>query len=394
MEVAGYNQIPIKYYSVRLSPEYDYYNCLYSVLAVARNITKNKIAEYELRNSEERFRAVWESSLDGMRLTDMNGTILGVNNAFCNLVGMEEKELIGKSLYETYNLEGKDLERSLKTYKKRFTGNGFIERRISKSKLSNGRELDLDVSYSLMELNTEYVLLAIFRDISESKKAEEELRKAEKLAAIGKMSAYLSHEIKTPLSSVKMNVDMLYKNLSLPENQKKSFAIIRKEVNRLDKLLKDVLQFSRQRESYFINVSLYSLIIGIKDLIAPSLKEKNIEFINKVSSEFIKGDHQKLKTALLHLFENAVDSITGPGEIEVSTKKIDNNVCLFIRDTGCGIPVPEKIFDPFFTTKTTGTGLGLPITKNIITEHNGIIKLVSSKNGETIFEIIFPLIQV
>ncbi len=229
-------------------------------------------------------------------------------------------------------------------------------------------------------------------EITQRKLAEEELRKADRLATIGKMSAVLAHEIRNPLNSIKINADILHETAALTENQKKRIKIIRKEVERLNNLVKDVLMFSRQSELVLIDLSLKNLVDGLYQQIMNILEEKKIDFINSVGDVRIKGDFEKLKQVFLNLILNSIDAIFEDGRIEISSV-IDNGsgkIYISVADNGCGVANPDKMFDPFYTSKNLGTGLGLSISQNIIKQHNGELVLHSSKPGETVFHIILP----
>ncbi len=364
----------------------------YALIVVIKDISKRKIAENALRNSEARFRAVWESSINGMRVSDAWGNTVAVNKAFCELVDMEEKDIIGKPFYEIYQTdENIDRKEYLRFSQERLLNRKIETHRQVKSTFRSGKTVDLEVTYSLMEVEKdEPLLLSIFHDITHRKKVEENLRHSEKLAAIGKMAAYLSHEIKTPLATIEMNIDMLKRGLMLSRKKQRSFEIVQKEVKRLDKLLKNVLQFSRQVDVVYVNLNLSKLIGDIKEFLNPTLIEREISLVNNVDL-LIQGDYQKLQTVLLHLIENSVEAISNNGIIEVYSKidEENNSASLFIKDSGSGIPDNKQIFDPFYTTKTAGTGLGLAIAQKNIEQHDGALKLVSSKPGETIFEIKF-----
>jgi signal transduction histidine kinase len=279
-------------------------------------------------------------------------------------------------------------------YQKNFFNHNFAKNRRANRMLRSGKSVTLDLSNSIIQFeNGKSLLLGIFRDISIQIKAEEDLRNSEKLAAIGKMTAFLSHEIKTPLVSINMNIDMLSKSLDLPESKKKSFSIIQKEVKRLDKLLRNVLQYSRQVELINSNVNLANLINNIRDFLEPILAERKIEFKTDLNDCIIMGDYQKLQSAFLHLIENAIESINENGKIiiTITLDEQTEKASITIMDDGPGFDESINIFEPFFTTKSSGTGVGLPISQKIIEQHHGKLKLLSSKPGSTIFEITFNL---
>ena len=227
-------------------------------------------------------------------------------------------------------------------------------------------------------------------EIKHRKIAEEALRKAERLATIGKMSAILAHEIRNPLNSIKINTDILFEYLDLPENKKRRLQIIQKEVNRLDNLVKEVLLYSRLTNLVVTEFNIFNLVDSIFQQIKPSIKEKKIKFINQVDKIQIKADSEKLKQVFLNLIFNSVDALGENGVIQFYSESTAKYIDIYIKDNGSGIANSEKLFEPFFTTKNFGTGLGLSISQNIIDQHNGTIKVVSSKEGETIFCISIP----
>jgi two-component system sporulation sensor kinase A len=358
-----------------------------AVICVFRDITERLNSELALKRSEEQFRSVWENSSEGMRLSDSEGKILAVNKAFCRLSGLEEQEIINRYFYELYN---DNTASEKERYKRIFSESDLRKSHQAQFNFISGKVLDLHIIYSLITEREQPILLSIFHDITEAKRSEKELRKSEKLAAIGKMAAYLAHEIKTPLASIKINIDMMSKTLNLPKDKQRSFNIIQKEVKRLHNLLKNVLQFSRQVDLVFMEINLHDLIESLKLLFDPVFAQNQIVFINRIPADIlIIGDRQKLQTVFSHLIENAVEALPKRGRIEIFSEIIEdqNKAEIFVQDSGPGIINMQQAFDPFFTTKNSGTGLGLSIAQKIIEQHNGAIEIYSSVPGETIFKI-------
>lgn len=248
-------------------------------------------------------------------------------------------------------------------------------------------ELEQKVKERTAEL--ERALEELRKEISHRRQVEEALRKADRLATIGKMSAILSHEIRNPLNSIKINTDILVETLNLPPNQYRRLQIIQKEVNRLDNLLKEVLFLSRNAEPRYSEFNLKMLVDAIYNQIKPTLKEKNIDFINNIPDLIISADSERLKQVFLNLIINAIDAIGNNGSIKISSL-INEFVDIYVEDSGGGVPEPDKLFEPFYTTKTMGTGLGLFISQNIIEQHKGELKLLSSQPGKTVFQIRLP----
>ena len=225
-------------------------------------------------------------------------------------------------------------------------------------------------------------------DITDLRKTTEELQRSEKLATIGKMTAYISHEIKTPLTSIKINVDLLEKNNSIDTNAKKSISIIQKEIARLKNVLKNILQFSNPTKIFSPEINLFKKIENIHEFLKPLLYERKVTLINNTTEHYIYGDAQQLRSLFIHMIENSIESMKTGGTIEINSELKGEYCHIYIKDNGCGMTDAKNIFEPFFTTKLSGTGLGLPIAKNIVDNHGGSISLVSSKQGETTFEIV------
>lgn len=237
----------------------------------------------------------------------------------------------------------------------------------------------------LMAMNEE-----LKSEIKQRKLAEEALKKAERLATIGKMSAVLAHEIRNPLNSIKINADILFETLDLTENKRRRLQIMQKEINRLDNLVKEVLLYSRQVNLVFTEFNIYNLVENIITQLKPHFEEKRIELKNNLHKINIKGDSEKLKQVFINLILNAVDAVPDGGFIEFYSEDGNEKFDIFVKDNGCGINDAEKIFEPFFTTKNLGTGLGLPISQNIIEQHSGNMSVLHSKAGETVFCISLP----
>jgi len=224
---------------------------------------------------------------------------------------------------------------------------------------------------------------------------EDELRKADKLATIGKMSAILAHEIRNPLNSIRINADILIDTVNFTENQKKRVKLIQKEVERLNNLVKDVLLFSRQGDLMQADFVFKIFIEGLYSQLRGVLEEKNISFESECPEIKVRGDVEKLKQVFLNILLNAVDAIYENGKIKImAVLNADHNMLIIdVIDNGSGVPFPDKLFEPFHTTKNLGTGLGLSISQNILKNHKGALYLLRSKPTETVFRIELPYNQ-
>ena len=348
------------------------------------------IFDLNFNKNDDTYRTLVETSPDAIFLLDLDGNILMCNKRTASILGFENiEEMHQKNIF---SLVAPEDSRRLNRDARRLIQSGILEN-IEYSVITKSSDVlavEINASIVLDLMGKPEKIVTIMRDISKRKKAEAQLQSAEKFAAIGRQAAVLAHEIKTPLASIKMNIDMLFNNIELTDTKQRSVRIIQKEMQRLVKLLKNILLFSRELNFVFLNVDLGKLVYNIESLMQPVLDEHKIIFRNNLHNVKIKGDYRNLQTLFLHLIENSIEAMPDGGEINIySTINNDGSLSVFFKDTGCGISDDIKIFDPFFTTKSSGTGLGLAIVKNIIRQHNGDIKLIKSVKGNTTFEIIF-----
>lgn len=223
--------------------------------------------------------------------------------------------------------------------------------------------------------------------------AQGRLIRAEKLSALGQLAAGLAHEIKNPLTSLKMLVQT-----SLQEDtplEKRDLQIMEKELNRIDKVVADFLNFSRVNRREWKPIEVTTLIEECAALCKSKFKLSGIELKIELDERkaWVTGDADALKQVFLNLLLNAYESFKErSGKIEIKLKKFEGEVKVYIKDNGSGIPkaIQSKIFDPFFSTKPEGTGMGLAIVYNILKEHQGKINITSEESKGTTVEITLP----
>ncbi len=244
---------------------------------------------------------------------------------------------------------------------------------------------------------------AILRDITERKRLEEAKLQGERLAVIGAMSAKLAHEIRNPLSSITLNIDLASDEIdtlareagATAEEARTLLKSIASEVRRIQRVTEDYLKFARmpkpRRERVSLNELLDHGLSFMKSLFAATGVTVNIHL--EPSLPRINADEEQLWQAILNLIRNAVEAMPTGGALTVSTTRDGNHVVIRISDTGSGMTEAQRqqIFKPFFSTKTGGTGLGLPLTQQIIIEHDGSIECESTPDGGTRFIIRLPL---
>lgn len=227
------------------------------------------------------------------------------------------------------------------------------------------------------------------------------IARQEKLAALGALGAGVAHEIRNPLTAIKFRLFSLKKSLPAAFGENEDVRTISEEINRLDRIVKDFLQFARPAEPELVRVPAERILEEVQELMKPELEPAAIDLKLEVSQPaWVFADTSQLKQVLINLIQNSADSIGKNGFITLSLKSgagaLGANkgpaAILAVTDTGKGIPaeVQRRLFDPFFTTKEGGTGLGLAIAARIVEKHGGHLRYQTENNRGTTFEIVLP----
>ncbi|HEU5237641.1 MAG TPA: ATP-binding protein [Pyrinomonadaceae bacterium] len=266
-----------------------------------------------------------------------------------------------------------------------------------------------DVYSSPLEIDGERGQILTLVDVTDAAKAEAALRRSESLAAVGSAAAQLAHEIKNPLGSIRLGVEMLRQYTSSDEAEK-TISLVERGIHHLNKLVVDVTQFSRRRELELTPADLRDVIESSIELVADRVREKNTPIETRFQSPPIHGywDTEQLREVFMNLLANAIDASQPRSPVEISVDLVGDegghqfDARLFpngerariaITDHGSGMDqkAQSRLFEPFFTTKKRGTGLGLSIVRQIIDLHGGNIEVKSEPRKGTTFQIELPL---
>jgi PAS domain S-box-containing protein len=244
--------------------------------------------------------------------------------------------------------------------------------------------------------------LIYIEDITEKRKGEARLRRAENLASLTTLAAGVAHEIKNPLGSISIHLQLLQKAFAkkiktFDAKIEKYFNVLKEEVNRLNLIVVDFLFAVRPMTLDLREGDINILISQLIEFVRYELEQAKILCLLELEENlpFILFDERYMKQALLNLVKNAQAAMPKGGVLTIATNQLDNDIRILFSDTGVGISDKNlsKIFEPYFTTNEAGTGLGLTQVFKIIKEHKGEIS-VNSKEGEgTDFEILLPVIQ-
>ena len=270
---------------------------------------------------------------------------------------------------------------------------------FEKKILLNGEEKSLSFSTSQLddpEVN-QISYTVVIKDMTETKRLEEEAKRNEKLSAMGELASGVAHEIRNPINAIGMIAQRLNKEFTTNSNQNEYSDItqlLRTEVNRINKIITQFLSYAKPIELNPKPVNIKTLFDEVYHLFEDQAKQKGISLIKSYSdSIIINVDHDLIKQSLMNIVQNAIDAVGYDGEVNLKYLKIKNDVIIEISDNGAGIPDEQqkKIFDLYFTTKKEGNGLGLSISQKIVSQHNGSISFTSTLNKGTTFRIILPL---
>ncbi len=225
---------------------------------------------------------------------------------------------------------------------------------------------------------------------------------AEKLAAVGTMTAGLSHEIRNPLNAAALQLTVLERRVQkLPQDEQppllEPLHLVRDEIRRLDHILEDFLQFARPREFQPRPVEVATVLTKVLDLLEGEAERQRITLerdFERVPA--VAGDEERLRQVVMNLALNAIDAAGRGGTVRV-TCRLDEveaaSVAIYVDDSGPGVPLGarDRLFEPFFTTKARGSGLGLSIVHAIVTQHRGTISIEDAPDGGARFVLKLPL---
>jgi signal transduction histidine kinase len=222
------------------------------------------------------------------------------------------------------------------------------------------------------------------------------VRRAERLAALGTMAAGLAHELRNPLNSATLQLNVARRKLARPEapdfaSARKAIDLAESEMTRLAGLVQDFLQFARPQPLRLLRADLRSTAEVIVALVAPEAEQAGVTLVLESGGPVVlEVDDEKMKQVLLNLVRNAVEASPRGGLVTVRVDASGGQACLSVQDDGPGVPSDSPIFEPFFTTKEDGTGLGLAIVHRIVLDHGGTVS-VETAPGRTVFSVLLPI---
>lgn len=385
-----------------------------------KDITDLKQMTDRLRHLSAYNRNILESMTAGVLVVDLDFVITTINREGERTLELEPGSLENTPIYDIPALKevSRELAHMLATAHSR-SREELVRQEVTVLS-GKGRRIPLGLSTALLRDEDGEITgcLGIFRDLTEIKKLEEQTRRAKWLASLGEMATGVAHEIRNPLSSIAGFVDLLTEELAEGDPARSYTEIMQSEIERLNNLVSSVMAFARPPQPELkmgdLNALLRRLAVQLERDVAA--RHARLELSLSPTLPAFAFDSGQITQALINLIRNALRAVEPGGAVRLVTalefaeqevaappvwasdhgapKARANRVAIHVEDSGRGIPeaIRDKIFDPFFTTdRQGGTGLGLAITNRIISEHGGVINLVSEVGVGTRFTILLPL---
>lgn len=363
-----------------------------NVLAFLEDVTERHLAEEALHASEEKFRRLVEDINEVIFVTDTRGVLTYVSPAARRVMGWAPEELEGKhfsclvppdDLPRVERRFAEVLQQRLGPFEFHYKhGNGEVRwaRSVSTPVVRDGETVGLS---------------GVLSDITESRRAREQLHAVQKMEALGQLAGGVAHDMNNLLQAMLSTVTLVTANPTLTASVRTRCQELEDHIRRGAALVRQLLLFSRRetarREVVELNRTLADAVAMLRRLVRENVE---LRVIPANAELFVEGDRGQLEQVLINLVVNAVDAMPGGGVVEVRTGAEDDSVWLAVRDTGCGIApeIRERIFEPFFTTKEAGqgTGIGLAVVHGIVTGGGGRVEVASVPGAGSTFTVYLP----
>lgn len=289
------------------------------------------------------------------------------------LIGLDYRQTNIKDLFSTDGLSGESIEKEIQI---------------------NGRKVYINYRAQIIHnMDDNEEIIVIFRDITEEKLMQESIITKDKMQSLGNLITGIAHEIRNPLTSIKAYTQLIPKKIDDAKFRDKISKDIPQEIDRLDKLVRDLLEYSKPRKPFMEKINLYEAVDNALLLLKNTLEEKLIKAEIYIDKDItVQFDRNHLQQILINIILNAIESMDKEDKkIIINGENRQDTVYLSIKDNGCGMDknILSKIFNPFFTTKANGTGLGLYVSYQLLLQNNGGINIDTVEGEGTTFTITF-----
>ena len=369
-------------------------------------IGPEEVQNYFLRLAEEKgfLETVFNAVQEGIIVTDSDGRITYLNEAACELFGLRSEESIGKRLdervrgldWQSLIQSGGPVSRDMEIF---YPHNRFInfyivplviERRTGDDKIDK-RNIDISgekVGHAM-----------ILRDITQSRRTEQQTIETERLNALTLLAAGVAHEIGNPLNSLNIHLKLMERQLAKFDGAartelQESINVARAEINRLDSIVTQFLRAIRPTRPQLHPTNINSVIDETVRFFASEIRDRDIVVDQELRGDLplLPIDRDQMKQAFYNVIKNSLEAIKRRGILRIRSDMDESHVLITFTDTGGGISAKNlsRVFEPYFTTKASGTGLGLLIVRRIVREHGGELAIESSQGKGVTLTVRLP----
>ncbi|MDD5225238.1 MAG: PAS domain S-box protein [bacterium] len=348
-----------------------------AIIAAVRDISERKRIEEAIQRAASEWLSTFDTMSDMVMLIDQNHTILRVNRAVANKLKLPFQEIVGKTCYRL--MHGTDAPPSFCPHAKTIAEGKEHTEKIHEPLFDR----DYIVTDTPIQDESGQIVrtVHVMRDITDEEKLQASLRRFEKMAAIGEIAGGIAHEIKNPLFAISSSIQVMQDSKRLSKDEKRILDILFQETMRVNRLIKQLLEFGARTRLDRSKQNAGSLINEVIALNRSLLKSKGIRVSKNISPNLppLWVDKDKITQVLINLIHNAIEVSKKGDRISIicGTDTAKKNLVIRIQDQGPGVPeeIRGKIFAPFFSTKKGNTGMGLAISRKIVAEHGGDIRL-------------------
>jgi len=366
----------------------------------------------ELREMRHDTESILENMPSGLVSVNAAGTVVSLNGAAGDMLDLDREAAIGQSLQAVFDNGRRNFRNVLMNVLRGEAPPSRLEITVERP---DGREVPMGISVSVLRDSNGATrgVIGVFQDLTEAQRMQRQIRRADRLAAVGELSAAIAHELRNPLASIGGSIELLQGECELSDENGRLMNLIFKESRRLKRITSEFLDFASVRETRIQRVNLGEILREVACVLRGYEwfgEGVTFDVTHAEEAEWVDVDEEQLKQVLLNLGYNALDAMAGCGRLVVEGRagcavrgvSCDwkagglqddrKDLVLKVTDSGCGIPRRDrdKVFEPFYSSKPKGVGLGLSIVSRIVEDHGGRIQIESEVGQGTCVTIVLP----